>query len=399
MGETEFAKVVIVGGGSAGIAIASRIIRNAPYLKENVMIIDPSEDHYYQPLWTLVGGGQAKLKDSHRRQETLIPDGVQWLKESVTEFLPDTNSVITNKHTLINYDFLVVAAGIELKWDRVKGLKESIGKNGVCTNYSPEFVESTWENIRNFSGGTAIFTQPSTPIKCAGAPQKIMYLADEYFNKANVRSKTNIQFVSGRGKIFAVPYFAKTLEQVIDRKRIETTYMTDLIEINGKNKKAFFQNIETEEKKEINYDMIHVTPPMGAPSFIAGSSIADSAGWVDVDPDTLQHNTFKNIFSAGDSSSLPTSKTGAAIRKQAPVVAENLLSVMNDKPMEAKYDGYTSCPLVTGVNKLVMAEFDYDKNPQETFPIDQSKERASMYFVKKNMLPIMYWNGMLKGTM
>ncbi|WP_193063840.1 FAD/NAD(P)-binding oxidoreductase [Oceanobacillus oncorhynchi] len=399
MSESKFSKIVIVGAGSAGISIASRIIRNAPYLKENIMIIDPSEDHYYQPLWTLVGGGQSKLEDSHRKQETLMPDGVQWIKENVTEFIPDTNSVITDAHSQINYDFLVVAAGIEIKWDRVKGLKEAIGKNGVCSNYSPEFVESTWENIRNFSGGNAIFTQPSTPIKCGGAPQKIMYLADDYFNKSSVRAKTNIQFISGTGNIFAVPTYAKTLEQVIDRKGIETTYMTDLIEIDGENKLAVFENIETNKKMEINYDMIHVTPPMRAPSFIAASPLADAAGWVDVDPYTLQHKTFQNIFSAGDSSGLPTSKTGAAIRKQAPVVAENILSIMNGRQMKAKYDGYTSCPLVTGVNKLVMAEFDYDKNPQETFPIDQSKERSSMYIVKKNLLPIMYWNGMLKGTM
>lgn len=399
MSESKFSKVVIVGAGSAGISIASRLIRSAPYLKENVMLIDPSEDHYYQPLWTLVGGGQSKLKDTHRKQETLIPEGVQWLKESVTTFFPDDNMLTTDQNTQVNYDYLVVAAGLEIKWDAVKGLKEAMGKNGVCSNYSSEFVESTWENIQNFKGGTAIFTQPSTPIKCGGAPQKIMYLADDYFNKVDVRSKANIHFISGIESIFAVPTYARTLNQVIDRKGIETTYMTDLVEIDGENKSAVFENLETNERTTINYDMIHVTPPMGAPSFIAASPLADAAGWVDVDAYTLQHKTFDNIFSAGDVSNLPTSKTGAAIRKQAPVVAENLIAAMHGRELKTKYDGYTSCPLVTGVNRLVMAEFDYDKAPQESFPIDQSKERASMYFVKKGLLPIMYWNGMLKGTM
>ena len=399
MNQPNFATVVIVGAGSAGISIASRLIRQAPHLKENIMIIDPVEDHYYQPLWTLVGGGQSKLEDTHRKQETLIPEGVKWLQESVTEFFPDTNMIVTDKQNQIHYDFLVVSAGIEIKWDRVKGLRDTIGKNGVCSNYSADFVNSTWENIKNFSGGTAIFTQPSTPIKCGGAPQKIMYLADEHFNKINVRSNTKIKFISGTGSIFAVPRYAKTLEQIIDRKGIETTYTTDLIEIEGENKIAVFQNIETGETMSVAYDMIHVTPPMGAPGFIARSPIADAEGWVDVDPYTLQHNTYKNIFSAGDSSNLPTSKTGAAIRKQAPVVAENILATLNGSPMNATYNGYTSCPLVTSVNKLVMAEFEYGNVPQETFPIDQSKERMSMYLVKKNLLPIMYWNGMLKGTM
>ncbi|KON87633.1 pyridine nucleotide-disulfide oxidoreductase [Sporosarcina globispora] len=392
-------KIAIVGAGTAGISIASRILRSAPCLRSEIIMIDPSEDHFYQPLWTLVGGGAAKFDDSHRKQESLIPAGVTWLKEAVTEFLPEVNAVITDKGTRVNYEYLVVTAGIGIKWDRVKGLRESLGKNGVCSNYSPDFVKSTWESIENFKGGTAIFTQPSTPIKCGGAPQKIMYLAEDYFTKSGVRRNTKVKFISGLGSIFAVRKYAETLEQVIERKDIETTYHMDLIEIDGEKKQATFQHLNTKETMTFDYDMIHVTPPMGAPGFIASSPIANDAGWVDVDKYTLQHNTYKNIFSAGDSSSLPTSKTGAAIRKQAPVVAENLLAIMHGKEMKKTYDGYTSCPLVTGYNKLVMAEFDYNQNPMETFPVDQSKERASMYMVKKSLLPIMYWNGMLKGTM
>ncbi|MGE6721168.1 FAD/NAD(P)-binding oxidoreductase [Peribacillus frigoritolerans] len=399
MAQMHNTKIAIVGAGSAGISIASRIIRNAPYLKERITMIDPSEDHYYQPLWTLVGGGAAKLKDSHRKQDTLIPEGVTWLREAVKEFLPDENTIITNNETHVHYDYLVVTAGLEIHWDKIKGLKESIGKNGVCSNYSVDYVQSTWENIEHFNRGTAIFTQPSTPVKCAGAPQKIMYLADDYFRKSGVREKSKVKFVSGLGSIFAVQRYADTLEEVIKRKDIDATYHTDLIEIDGANKVATFQHIETKETMSINYDMIHVTPPMGAPQFITQSPIAGEGGWVAVDPYTLQHETYKNIFGAGDCANLPTSKTGAAIRKQAPVVAENLLAVLNGKEMKGRYDGYTSCPLVTGYNKLVMAEFDYDKNPQETFPLDQSKERTSMYLVKKNLLPIMYWNGMLKGIM
>lgn len=393
------AKVVIVGAGSAGISIASRLLRSAPYLKNDIIMIDPSEDHYYQPLWTLVGGGAAEFKHSQRKQESVMPKDVMWLKEAVTKFLPDDHAVLTDAGTRVTYENLVVSAGIEIRWDRIKGLKETLGKNGVSSNYSPNFVRNTWENIQKLKEGTAIFTQPSSPVKCAGAPQKIMYLADDYFAKSGVRKNINVRFISGLGSIFAVPKYAKTLTKVIERKGIDTTYNMDLVEIDGKNKKAIFQHVETGETTTVDFDMIHVTPPMGPPSFIASSPLANAEGWVDVDPYTLQHNTYKNIFGAGDSSSLPTSKTGAAIRKQAPVVAENLLAIINDKGMEAAYDGYTSCPLVTGYNRLVMAEFDYDKNPMETFPLDQGKERLSMYMVKKNLLPIMYWNGMLKGTM
>ncbi|MCQ5364923.1 NAD(P)/FAD-dependent oxidoreductase [Anoxybacillus salavatliensis] len=392
-------KVAIVGAGSAGISIAARLLRKNRQLRGQVLLIDPSDKHYYQPLWTLVGGGAAKVEDSVREQATLIPDGAKWLKEAVDTFVPEKNTLKTKEGSTVRYDYLVVAAGVEIYWDQIKGLKETIGKNGVCSNYSYDYVQSTWENIRNFRGGTAIFTQPSTQVKCGGAPQKIMYLADDYFRQSGVREQTNIIFASGLPNIFAVKKYADTLEQVIQRKNIEAKYRVELVEIDGKAKKATFEHLDTNERFTLSFDMIHVTPPMGPPAFIKKSPLADVAGWVDVDPYTLQHKTYENVFGAGDCTNLPTSKTGAAIRKQAPVVAENLLALMNEKPLKARYDGYTSCPLVTGYNKLVLAEFDYEKNPQETFPFDQSKERMSMYVMKRNLLPIVYWNGMLKGLM
>ncbi|KFZ42345.1 NAD(P)/FAD-dependent oxidoreductase [Anoxybacillus flavithermus] len=392
-------KIAIVGAGSAGISIAARLLRKNRQLHGQVLLIDPSDKHYYQPLWTLVGGGAAKVEDSVREQASLIPDGAKWLKEAVDMFSPENNMLKTKEGSTVRYDYLVVAAGVEIYWDQIKGLKETIGKNGVCSNYSYDYVQSTWENIRNFRGGNAIFTQPSTQVKCGGAPQKIMYLADDYFRQSGVRDKTNIIFASGLPNIFAVKRYADTLEQVIQRKNIETKYRVELVEIDGEAKKATFEHLDTNERFTLSFDMIHVTPPMGPPAFIKKSPLADAAGWVDVDPYTLQHKTYENVFGAGDCTNLPTSKTGAAIRKQAPVVAENLLAHMNGKPLKARYDGYTSCPLVTGYNKLVLAEFDYDKNPQETFPFDQSKERLSMYIMKRNLLPIVYWNGMLKGLM
>ncbi len=392
-------KVAIIGAGSAGISIAARLLRKNRQLHGQVLLIDPSDKHYYQPLWTLVGGGAAKVEDSVREQASLIPDGAKWLKEAVDTFSPENNTLKTKEGSTVHYDYLVVAAGVEIYWDQIKGLKETIGKNGVCSNYSYDYVQSTWENIRKFRGGTAIFTQPSTQVKCGGAPQKIMYLADDYFRQSGVRDKTNIIFASGLPNIFAVKRYADTLEQVIQRKNIETKYRVELVEIDGEAKKATFEHLDTNERFTLSFDMIHVTPPMGPPAFIKNSPLADAAGWVDVDPYTLQHKTYENVFGAGDCTNLPTSKTGAAIRKQAPVVAENLLAYMNGKPLKARYDGYTSCPLVTGYNKLVLAEFDYDKNPQETFPFDQSKERLSMYIMKRNLLPIVYWNGMLKGLM
>lgn len=399
MGKQVHYTVVIVGAGSAGISVAARLVRASKRLMGQVAIIDPASKHYYQPLWTLVGGGAAKKEESERDLSSLIPTGVDWICDAVTMFQPEQHTLSTKQGAVFTYDYLVVAAGLQLDWEGVKGLKDAVGKNGVCSNYAYQTVESTWEAIRSFKGGTAIFTHPNSPVKCGGAPQKIMYLADDYFRKLHVRNESTIIFASAKGSIFDVPTYATTLNKVIRRKNIDTRYKHNLLEVRADAKEAVFENLDTKEQIVWKYDMLHVTPPMKAPDFIANSALADTGGWVDVDPFTLLHKRFPTIFGIGDCTNLPTSKTGAAIRKQAPVVEKNLLAVINGNPLTAKYDGYTSCPLVTGYNKLVLAEFDYNLKPCETFPFDQSKERFSMYLMKKELLPILYWNGMLKGLM
>jgi len=388
-------KVLIVGGGTAGITVAAQLKKR---LKAGeIAIVEPSTKHYYQPLWTLVGGGIFPKERSEREEKDYIPDGVEWIQARVTEFYPEKNAVLTDKHGEIGYEYLVVCPGIQINWHLVKGLKESLGKNGVCSNYAYETVESTWENIRNLNEGIAVFTQPNTPIKCGGAPQKIAYLAEDYFRLNGRRDRIVVKFISGMPSIFSVKKYADALMKHCQQTGIETLFKHNLVEIRPEKKEAIFINLDTQQELVQPYDMIHVTPPMGPPDFIKNSPLADSAGWVDVNKSTLQHNKYQNVFGLGDASSLPTSKTGAAIRKQAPVLVKNLLSLMKGEALTASYDGYTSCPLVTGYDSLILAEFDYDLNPRETFPFDQSKERYSMFLLKKYVLPPLYWHGMLRG--
>jgi len=391
--------VAIVGAGSAGLSVAARLLRESKALHGSVVLLDPQTKHYYQPLWTLVGGGVVSKETTERSQQSLIPKGADWIQEAVEKFYPEVNQIVTKGGTVVHYEILVVAAGIQVDWGRIKGLKECIGRDGVCSNYDYRYVDSTWKSIRQFRGGNAIFTQPNSPIKCGGAPQKIMYLADDAFRQAGIRNKTNIIFASGNASIFAVPKYAAALNRVIERKDIATKYQLDLISIDSVRKEAVFEHVVTKDRETLRYDMIHVVPPMSSPDFIRNSPLAGAAGWAEVDKHTLQHVRFKNVFALGDCSNLPTSKTGAAIRKQAPVAVQNIISLLAGQPLAARYDGYTSCPLVTGYNRLILAEFDYDLSPQETFPFDQSKERYSMYMLKKNLLPKMYWHGMLKGRM
>ena len=390
-------EVVIVGGGTAGISVAARLLKADP--APRVTIIDPAKKHYYQPIWTLVGGGVVDKSVSERDEAEVIPDGATFINESVDRFDPEHDTLTTASGATIHYDQLVVAPGIQLDWDAVDGLREALGHGGVTSNYAYETVDYTWDLIRNFRGGNAVFTFPATPIKCAGAPQKIMYLAEESFRRQGVRKQSKITYASATPGIFGIPRYKAVLDEIVEARGIETAFRHSLVSIRSKSREAVFRHLDEDREVVLPYDMIHVTPPQSAPDFVKRSALANETGWVDVDKHTTQHVRFPNVFSLGDASSLPCSKTGAAIRKQAPVTARNVLDLRAGRELSGRYDGYASCPLVTGYGRVVLAEFGYDGKIMETFGVNQAKERFSMYALKAHALPSMYWHGMLQGRM
>ncbi len=392
-------QILIVGGGNAGISVASQLLRKQPSLE--IAIIDPAEYHYYQPAWTLVGGGQFDVTETRRKQADVMPDEIKWIQDAATGFDPEQHQVYTKGNGGITYDYMVVAPGIQLDWHKVEGLEATLGKNGVTSNYHYDIAPYTWETIRSFKGGTALFTSPGTPVKCGGAPQKIMYLASDQFMRKGILSRCNVEFCNAGKVIFGVKKYARTLLKVVERYGIKLNFRHDLVKIDGNNKEAIFKVTKEDGSTELvqkSFDMIHITPPQSAPDFIKSSPLANEAGWVNVHKHSLQHVNYPNIFGIGDATSTPNAKTGAAIRKQAPVLVENLLAQIQKQPLPQSYNGYGSCPLVTGVGKLILAEFDYNNVPTESFPFDQAQERFSMYQLKKNVLPWMYWNKILKGT-
>lgn len=371
----------------------------------------------------MVGAGTYDFEDTERSEARYIPKGVTWIKDKATDLIPEKNTVKTAKSGDLTYDFLILAPGLIMAPELLPGLSEALDKGVVCSNYTNP--KHTWDVLQNFKGGNAIFTQPTTPIKCGGAPQKIMYLAEEHFRRSGVRNKTNVIFATPGTVIFGVEVFAKTLNKIIAERDIILKTFYAPIKIDGKKQEITFRFIHTDmqecaknlEEKigeeivgetdiTIHYDMLHIAPPQQAPDFVRNSSVSmkegPGKGWVDVDINTLQHLRFPNVFSLGDVAALPTAKTGAAIRKQAPVVVGNLLHLMKTKKVgDLKYEGYSSCPLVTGYSKMVLAEFKYD-NVRDSDPlistfVDTTKEQYSMWLLKKYILPRMYWDLMLRG--
>ena len=392
-------QILIVGGGNAGISTAAQLHRKRKDLQ--IAIIEPSDKHYYQPAWTLVGAGIFDVNKTIRSEASVMPEYVTWIKEAAASFEPEKNTVVTSAGNTYTYDYLIVAPGIQLNWGAVKGLKESIGKNGVTSNYSYQYAPYTYECLKNLrEGDTILFTAPSTPTKCGGAPQKVMYMTADFLRKKGMLKHVSLEFLSGGSMLFGVKKYAASLQKMVDKYGIGLHFKHDLIAIDGEKKLATFKlmNGWGDVTVTVKYDMIHVTPPQSAPDFIRQSPLADAKGWIDVNKFTLQHTKYQNIFALGDATNTPNAKTGAAVRKQVPVLVANLVALIENKTMEGKYSGYGSCPLTVGYGKLVLAEFGYDNKVMETFPFDQAKPRWTMWLLKRYILPWLYWHKILKGT-
>jgi sulfide:quinone oxidoreductase len=391
-------QVLIIGGGSAGLTVAARLRRAAA---GDIAVLDPSASHYYQPLWTLVGGGRATAASTVRPQASLIPAGVTWIADAATGVDPAAQAVTTASGRTLHYEYLVVAPGIQLDFGQVPGLAETLGERGVSSNYRFDLAPRMWDFIRGHRGGTAVFTMPAGPIKCAGAPQKIAYLAADWWRRQGVLDRTRMIMVLPTAAMFSQPDWAKVLTGIAAGYGIEVRKESQLAEVDAGSKRLVIADTKAGTKESIEYDVLHATPPQSAPDWLKSSPLADPAspfGYVAVDKHTLQSPDWPNVFALGDAASLPTSKTGAAVRKQAPVVAANLRAVSRGKPASARYDGYTSCPLVTARNRMLLAEFDYDLKPTPSFPfINTMKPRYDMWLLKRYGLPAMYWRLMLKG--
>ncbi|MFL9676740.1 FAD-dependent oxidoreductase [Pseudomonas marginalis] len=397
-GPTISGDIVVIGGGSAGIGLLASLLKRDPDL--NITLIEPSDHHCYQPAWTLVGGGAYDLEKTRRPLADVLPNGVTWVQAAVTELLPDEDTLVLDSGQRVTWNNLIVCPGLRLAWEKVEGLEETLGQHGVTSNYSYESAAYTWQLVQQLKGGKAIFTQPAMPIKCAGAPQKAMYLSCDHWLRQGDLKHIDVEFNLAGAALFGVATFVPPLMKYVEKYHARLAFNANLVKVDGPARKAWFEvkdaegNVTVEEK---SFDLLHVVPPQVAPDFIRHSPLADAAGWCEVNPHSLQHLRYPHIFGLGDVCGTPNAKTAAAVRKQIVVVAENLLALRKQAPLPLKYDGYGSCPLTVEKGKVVLAEFGYGGKLLPTFPLDPTRARRSMWFLKATLLPWFYWNGMLKG--
>jgi sulfide:quinone oxidoreductase len=398
------ARIVIVGGGAGGITAAAKL--NKWLDGAQITIVEPREIHWYQPGWVFVAAG---VHDAAWTTATpnadYIPKGVRWVKDSVASFEPEANKVLTLGGETLEYDYLIVATGLKLDYAAIEGLtRDMLGRDGLVSVYAgPDQAAAMWTEMQAFiqKGGDGLFTLPHTPLKCAGAPLKMGFLTESHARNAKRREALNLTFNSSIDKLFSVKPINDLADGLFRERGFAMNYQHRLKAVDASRKEAVFSTPDGD--KTMRYDFLHIVPPMTAPDVVKNSALAwkegpfAAGGWLEVDKHTLQHLRFPNVFGVGDVNGTPIGKTAASVKFQAPIAAENLVSLIEGKPMERKYDGYTSCPLVTEVGKAALVEFGYDLKLIQTFPlVDQAAPSWAWWALDLYAIKPLY-EQMLKG--
>jgi sulfide:quinone oxidoreductase len=390
--------VLIIGGGNAGVSLAARLHR---YGVKDVAVVEPEDHHLYQPLFSHIAGGRAKASEAIRPQRSVMPRGVEWIRDGAVDIDPAGNTVSLGSGGQLGFGHLVVCPGLQLDWDKIPGLAEAVHSPFGASHYEFSLAPKAWTLLSGLKAGTAVFTMPSGPIKCGGAAQKPMYLACDYWREQGVLQDIRVVMVQPYPSVYGLPAVDDELNRKVAEYGIELRCNSEVTSVDAAGQTARIRDNGTGATEELRYDVLNAVPPQSAPDWLKDTelpALGDSGGFVEVDPETLRHVRFPNIWSLGDAAATTNSKSGGALRKQTSVLAKNLVAARQGKPLPEKYNGYSVCPFTVSRSTVVFAEFDDQYRPMPTIPkVPTWKESRTSWVVDRDIFPQVYWNLILKG--
>jgi sulfide:quinone oxidoreductase len=390
-------RVLVIGGGNGGISVAARLRRAGV---DDIALIEPRDQHLYKPLFSHVAGGTARASITVRPQRDVIPKGVEWIHDAVVSIDPDTNAVQLQGGGRVTYDHVIVCPGIQLDWARIPGLEAALQTPSVSSHYEYELAAKTSLLLRDLTEGTVVFTQPPGPASCAGAAQKPMYQACDYWQATGVLDHIRVVMVVPTDTVYGIPAFDAELERAIAKYGIELRTGSELLEVDGAAQEVVIGGPDGAER--IAFDVLNVVPPQSAPNWLKNSALAgprSEGGFVEVDPRTLRHPRYPNVWTLGDAAATTNSKSGGALRKQTLVLAQNLAAVLRGEEPREAYDGYGVCPFTVSRSTVVWAEFDDEGELAPSIPFLKGmyRENRLAWIADRHVLPWVYWNLILTG--
>jgi sulfide:quinone oxidoreductase len=397
-------RIVIAGGGAAGLTAASRLA--ASLRGATITVIDGRKAHYYQPGFTLVASGIKPKEYVVSNTSDYLPKGVQWINEAAAEIDPEGKKVVTASGQSVPFDYLMVATGLELNYGAIEGMDtQRIGQNGLGSIYhSPDAAAATWQALSAFAdqGGVGVFGRPAGEMKCAGAPLKYTFISDDHLRRRGKRGKAELVYMAQSKSLFGVPIVAEKVRMLFQDRGVKVQHEHVLQSIDLDKRIATYKT--PTGTAEQGYDFINVVPPMRAPEVVRNSPLPwtegpfAADGWVEVDRETLRHKRYPNVFAVGDIAGVPKGKTAASVKWQVPVAVDHILADISGKASSEVYNGYTSCPLITRLGQAMLIEFDYKDNLITSFPgVIAPLEELWISWVMKTMALKPTYLSMLRG--
>ncbi len=392
-------KIVILGAGTGGTIMANKLRKALEPEEWEITIVDKGKKHFYQPGFLFIPFGIYTKYDVVKPKANFIPPGVNFLIAEVDRIEPEKNRVHLVGGQILDYDFLIVATGVQTDPTETPGLMGDLWNKQVFQFYTLEGALNLANFFKTWKGGDLVLNIADMPIKCPVAPLEFVMLADWFFREKGIRDNVNIKLVTPLPAAFTKPLSAKVLGEILKKKNIEVVTDFYIERVDNENKK-----IVSYDEKEVPFDCLVSIPIHKGADFLAKSGdLADDMNFVKVDKHTLQSVVYPNVFGLGDATNLPTSKAGSVVHFSAEILFENIMCAIEDRPFTGKFDGHANCYIESGDGKGILIDFNYDVEPLPgRYPLPGLGPFGLLRETKVNhygklIFRWMYWHIILKG--
>jgi sulfide:quinone oxidoreductase len=399
VGGEEVKNIAILGAGTAGTTMASKLAKVLSPKDWQITVIDRDNVHVYQPGLLFVPFGVYREEDLYRPRDVLLPSGAELRLDKVERIEADSNRVVFEGGDVIDYDILIVSTGTRIVPSETEGLAGAGWHESAFDFYTPEGAVGLAKKLDSFEGGRLVVNIVDMPIKCPVAPLEFAFLADWYLTERGIRDKVELVYATPLDGAFTKPKASAMLGHLLEERGVKVEAEFALSKVDGEKRV-----MESYDGRQLDYDVLVSVPLHSGQALVAKSGLGDEMGFVPTNKHTLQSNAHENIFVIGDATDLPASKAGSVAHFQSDVLFENIRDYIEGRELSASFDGHSNCFIETGYGKAMLIDFNYETEPLPgRFPLPgigpfTLLEESHVNHWGKLAFKWAYWNFLVKGN-